>query len=77
MISPGSRVMAAETKLISSDTPKIRSPVRADWRTWPLRRVSTLRSSGSIPVSIQGPMGAKVSKLLDLVHCPSSLWTWR
>src|SRR4030042_1306639 len=61
MTSPGSSVITPEIKLISLDIPKIRSLVEADWRSSPLRYVSSFRLSGLTSVSIHGPLGAQVS----------------
>ena len=48
-------------------TSKIRSDVFDFCTTFPLTRVSISASKGSI-LAIQGPKGAKVSKLLARVH---------
>ena len=45
--------------------------VREDCRTAPLTRVSIARSEGSIPGTMAGPTGQKVSKDLERANCLS------
>ena len=76
MTSPGSRVKKREQNAMSSATPWIRSAVDASWRTSPLtvHRIERRPGSGSSSrVTIQGPIGQNVSRLLARTHCPS--WT--
>jgi hypothetical protein len=61
MTSPSNSVIIPEIKLTNLDIPKIRSLVEVDWRSSPLRYVSSFRLSGFASVSIHGPIGAKVS----------------
>jgi hypothetical protein len=53
--------MTCEMKDIISSILKMSSPVVDRWRTVPFTRVSIFRRFGSMPSTIHGPTGAKVS----------------
>jgi hypothetical protein len=69
--SPGSRVNTLERNSINAGTPKIRWRVLDDCMISPFRVSFTSSACGSpisSAVAIQGPMGAKVSKVLPMIH---------
>ena len=61
MMSPGRRVKAFEQWLMRSSTPWTMSAEVPSWTTSPSRRVTIETDWGSRSVSIQGPIGQKVS----------------
>jgi oligopeptide transport system ATP-binding protein len=69
--SPGSSVITELMYSTSDGTSYSSSDVRACCRTSPFTSVVMPRSDGSVPVSIHGPSGQKVSKPFARVHCPS------
>src|SRR5207302_2845036 len=69
--SPRSSVMYWLVKLRSVEQSKIRSSVDCSCTTSPFRRVRSMRPRGLSPVTIQGPTGPQVSKLLARHHCMS------
>jgi hypothetical protein len=79
MTSPGISVMPREQVSMSVGMSKIRSTVRPSWRSSPLTQQRTRVSvpSSSSAVTIHGPMGQKVSKLLPRSHCEWRICTSR
>ena len=72
--SPGSSVITWEMKLTRSGTGKMRLDVLDFCLASPFKNDRTRRSEGSSSVSIHGPRGQNVSKLLARVHWPSLFW---
>ena len=76
MMSPGYSVMPREQVSISVAMSKIRSRVRPSCRSSGLpprgvtqQRTRVSRASNSSAVTMHGPIGQKVSKLLPRSHC--------
>ena len=78
--SPGSSVQMLERKLMSRATGKIISRVFAFCIVSPESSSEIARFCGSAissAVTMAGPSGAKVSKLLPMIHWLVSIWTSR